>query len=117
MSYSSIMGANVAPVHSSGRNSDALGPSDNSDSGSDAAGTFEAIADSDSVGTGERGSATPGGETPDGADILPDHVVAVSEEEEALATGEGFPDNDPDANEYTDLDADVDGDLDAEADS
>jgi hypothetical protein len=116
MAYSSIMGANVAPVHSSGRNSDALGPSDNSDSGSDAAGTFEATADSDSMGTGERGSASPG-DAPEGADILPDHVVAVSEEEEALATGEGFPDNDPDANEYTDLDADVEGDLDAEGDS
>jgi hypothetical protein len=116
MAYSSIMGANVAPVHSSGRNSDALGPSDNSDSGSDAAGTFEAIADSDSMGTGERGSASPG-DSPEGADILPDHVVAVSEEEEALATGEGFPDNDPDANEYTDLDADVEGDPDAEGDS
>jgi hypothetical protein len=116
MAYSSIMGANVAPVHSSGRNSDALGPSDNSDSGSDAAGTFEAIADSDSMGTGERGSASPA-DAPEGADILPDHVVAVSEEEEALATGEGFPDNDPDANEYTDLDADVEGDPDAEGDS
>jgi hypothetical protein len=116
MAYSSIMGANAAPVHSSGRNSDALGPSDNSDSGSDAAGTFEAIADSDSMGTGERGSASPG-DAPEGADILPDHVVAVSEEEEALATGEGFPDNDPDANEYTDLDADVEGDPDAEGDS
>jgi hypothetical protein len=114
MAYSSIVGADVAPVHPSGRDSDVLGPSDNSDSGSDAAGTFEAIADSDSAGTGERGSVS-GNEGPEGADILPDHVVAVSEEEEALATGEGFPDNDPDANEYTDLDVDNEGD--AEADS
>jgi len=118
MAYSSIMGADVAPVQPSGRDSDALGPSDNSDSGSDAAGTFEAIGDSDSFGTGERGSAVPG-ERPDSADILPDRVVAVSEEEEALATGEGFPDNDPDANEYTDLDAREfeDGGLDADSDS
>jgi len=113
MAYSSIMGADVAPVQPSGRDSDMLGPSDNSDSGSDAAGTFEAIGDSDSVGTGERASVSLD-EGVDGADILPDHVVAVSEEEEALATGEGFPDNDPDANEYTDLDADVEGDLDAD---
>jgi hypothetical protein len=105
MAYSSIMGAEVAQVHPSGRDSDALGPSDNSDSGSDAAGTFEASADSDATGTGERGSATFG-DVAEGADILPDHVVAVSEEEEALATGEGFPDSDPDANEYTDLGAD-----------
>lgn len=120
MAYSSILGADVAPVQPSGRDSEALGPSDNSDSGSDAAGTFEAQADSDSVGTGERGSVMPG-EANEGADILPDHVVAVSEEEEALATGEGFPDNDPDANEYTDLDAgDIEGierDQDTESDS
>ncbi|AMO23471.1 hypothetical protein GCM10027034_40300 [Ramlibacter solisilvae] len=115
MAYSSILGADVAPVHPSGRDSDALGPSDNSDSGSDAAGTFEAIADSDAAGTGERGSADHR-ETPEGADILPDHVVAVSEEEEALATGEGFPDSDPDANEYTDLGADdVEDDLDSDS--
>lgn len=113
MAYSSILGADPAPTQPSGRDAQALGPSDNSDTGSDAAGTFEANADSDAVGTGERGAATPG-EAPEGADILPDHVVAVSDEERALATGEGFPDEDPDAREYTDLDA---SDIEARADS
>ena len=105
MAYSSILGADKAPAQPSGRDSDALGPSDNSDSGSDAVGTFEALADSDSVGTGERGSVTPG-EAPEGADILPDHIVEMSAEEQALATGRGFPEADPGAREYTDLAAD-----------
>ena len=112
MSYSSILGADTAPAQPGGRDSTALGPSDNSDSGSDTIGTSEAHADSDAVGTGERGSVTPG-EAPEGADILPDHVVAVNEEERALASGEGFPQRDIDANEMTDLDAndiEIDGD-------
>jgi hypothetical protein len=104
MAYSSILGADKAPVHPSGRDAEALGPSDNSDSGSDAAGTFEAHADSDAVGTGERGAVTPGVEGREGADILPDQVVAASAEEQALDSGEGFPARDPDAAEYTDLD-------------
>jgi hypothetical protein len=113
MAYSSILGADKAPAIPSGRDSDALGPSDNSDSGSDAIGTYEARADSDSVGTGERGSVTPG-EAREGADIMPDHVVEMSAEERALATGRGFPEDDPDAREYTDLDADSDEDPDAD---
>jgi hypothetical protein len=105
MAYSSILGADTAPSQPSGRDAELLGPSDNSDSGSDAVGTYEAHADSDAVGTGERGSVTPGGDSREGADILPDRVVAISGDEEALATGEGFPESDPDAREYTDLDA------------
>jgi hypothetical protein len=110
MAYSSIVGADPAPTQPSGRDAELLGPSDNSDSGSDAVGTSEAHADSDAVGTGERGSVTPG-EGREGGDILPDHVVALGEEEEALATGQRFPGKDPDAREYTDLDA---GDADAD---
>ena len=116
MAYSSILGADKAPVQPSGRDAELLGPSDNSDSGSDAVGTFEAHADSDAVGTGERGSVTPG-EAREGADILPDRIVGLGEEEEALSTGEGFPDADPDANEYTDLDADRDSDIDRDPDA
>jgi len=113
MAYSSILGADTAPAQSEGRDSTALGPSDNSDSGSDTIGTPEAHADSDAVGTGERGSVTPGGEGEEGADILPDHVVNLSEEEQALASAEGFPQRDTDANELTDLDAnDVESDTD-----
>jgi hypothetical protein len=113
MAYSSILGADEAPSPPSGRDAEALGPSDNSDSGSDALGTAELHADSDAAGTGERGSVTPG-EGREGGDILPDRVVrssasgdALGEEdtENALASGEGFPAADVDAREFTDLDA------------
>jgi hypothetical protein len=98
MAYSSIMGADVAPGNPSGRDADLLGPSDNSDSGSDTIGTSEAHEDSDSVGTGSRG-AVAGPDAREGADILPDRVVN-------LADGEGFPEADPDGMEMTDLDND-----------
>ena len=91
MAYSSIMGADTAPAQPGGRDSKALGPSDNSDSGSDAAGTPEAHADSDSVGTGERGSVTLGVEGREGSDILPDHVVELGGNDRPLASGEEFP--------------------------
>jgi hypothetical protein len=115
MAYSSILGADQAPVQPSGRDAELLGPSDSSDSGSDARGTTELHADSDASGTGERGSVTPG-EGREGGDILPDRVVRMAEDgtvqdegEAALATGEGFPGADPDAREFTDLDADEPG--------
>jgi hypothetical protein len=111
MAYSSILGAETAPVLPSGKDAEALGPSDNSDSGSDAAGTFEAHADSDAVGTGERGAVTPNTEGREGADIAPDRVVEASAGEDALESGEGFPAGDIDAAEFTDLDADADADA------
>jgi hypothetical protein len=98
MAYSSILGADAAPTTPSGREAELLGPSDNSDSGSDTAGTAEAHEDSDSTGTGERG-AVAGRDAPEGADILPDRVVN-------LADDEGFPEADPDGMEMTDLDND-----------
>jgi hypothetical protein len=120
MAYSSILGADKAPLQPSGRDAELLGPSDSSDSGSDALGTAELHADSDASGTGERGSVTPGGEGREGADILPDRVVRMEgggagaeEDEEGLASGEGFPAADPDAREFTDLDA---GDIDPDTD-
>jgi len=120
MAYSSIMGADQAPDQPSGRDAELLGPSDSSDSGSDAMGTTEVHADSDAAGTGERGSVTPG-EGREGGDILPDRVVRMtadgageSEEEDALASGDGFPAADPDAREFTDLDS---GDADSEEDA
>lgn len=98
MAYSSILGADSAPANPSGRDAELLGPSDNSDSGSDAVGTVESHEDSDSVGTGERG-AVAGRDSREGSDILPDQVVN-------LADGEGFPEADPDGMEMTDLDDD-----------
>ena len=108
MAYSSILGADVAPAQPSGRDADLLGPSDNSDSGSDAMGTGELHADSDASGTGERG-AVAGKDAVEGGDILPDQVIR-------LAEGEGFPEADPDGMEMTDLDADTDADADADPD-
>ena len=109
MAYSSIYGADVAPVQPSGRDAGSLGPSDNSDTGSDALGTSEAYGDSDAAGTGERGSVTPGDDR-EGADILPDRVVR-------LAQDEGFPEDDPDAQEFTDLDAGEPGESDDDEDT
>ena len=91
MSNSSILGGERAAPRARGRDADALGPSDSSDSGSDVQGErstpvdagnpeeYGALpargsGDSDSFGTGERGSAT-GDDTGDGADILPDRIA------------------------------------------
>jgi hypothetical protein len=98
MAYSSILGSDVAPTNPSGRGADLLGPSDNSDTGSDTIGTHEAYEDSDASGTGERG-AVAGADGREGGDILPDRVVN-------LADDEGFPQADVDAMELTDLDND-----------
>lgn len=99
MAYSSILGADQAPEEPKGREAELLGPSDNSDSGSDTIGTAEADADTtDAAGTGDRG-AVAGPDAEEGADILPDRVVN-------LADGEGFPEADPDGMEMTDIDSD-----------
>jgi hypothetical protein len=98
MAYSSIMGADTAPANPKGRDADLLGPSDNSDSGSDTVGSNEAHEDSDSTGTGSRGSVA-GRDGREGGDILPDKVVN-------LADDQGFPEADPDTMEMTDLDND-----------
>ena len=102
MAYSSIYGADVAPTQPSGRESELLGPSDNSDSGSDTVGTSEAHADSDSRGTGERG-AVAGTDAREGGDILPDRIVN-------LAAGEVERGGDDVA--LTDLDEDRDAEAD-----
>lgn len=76
MAYSSILGAETAPQQPSGRDAELLGPSDSSDSGSDALGTAELHADSDAAGTGERG-VVAGEDAVEGADIMPDRVVQI----------------------------------------
>jgi hypothetical protein len=107
MAYSSLMGADTAPTIPSGRGGDLLGPSDNSDSGSDAIGSGEIHGDSDSAGTGERGEAS-GAETKEGGDILPDRVVRIG----GIDGGPGgSPDSSPgtwgDDEVFTDLDEDA----------
>lgn len=96
MAYSSIMGADSAPTNPSGRESELLGPSDNSDSGSDTVGTSEAHEDSDSRGTGERG-VVAGSDAREGGDILPDRIVN-------LADGEVSGGSEIEGLEMTDLD-------------
>jgi hypothetical protein len=89
MATSSILGGDRQPSQSSGRDIDALGPSDTSDSGSDIQGErgFDALdegevggnrvdadSDTDAQGTGERGPAVQDRSIVEGADIAPDHV-------------------------------------------
>ncbi len=82
MANSSILGGTPSPAAVAGKDTDALGPGDNSDSGSDAQGAYgdgELHSDSDSVGTGERATAGDGFERVD-ADILPDHIEKSSDD-------------------------------------
>ncbi|HWP10483.1 MAG TPA: hypothetical protein VNN06_01580 [Ramlibacter sp.] len=106
MAQSSILGADFAPNRPSGRGADVLGPSDNSDSGSDAVGTDEIHEDSDAAGTGERGSVA-GSEGREGGDILPDRV-------KRLQDGDGVPEADQEGDEFSDLDAREFTDLDTD---
>jgi hypothetical protein len=91
MPNSSILGGEQAPTHAKGHDTDTLGPSDSSDSGSDVQGEramptapdqpdeygalpVQGGSDSDALGTGERASAT-GRDKFGNADILPDQIV------------------------------------------
>jgi hypothetical protein len=76
MAQSNLLGGAELAAQPSGKNTDTLGPSDNSDSGSDVQGVYaedERASDSDAAGTGERGSIASGAAQP-GADILPDRI-------------------------------------------
>ena len=115
MASSSILGGTKLPEEISGKDLQALGPSDNSDSGSDAIGAYgdDALSsDSDSAGTGERAAAGAENDQPN-ADILPDHI-------EKAAGGNADMDLDNDAgDDFNDLGeveelADDSDDLDAE---
>jgi hypothetical protein len=100
MARSSILGTEQAPRHASGRDADLLGPSDSSDSGSDiqgqlhletddddetraaaisGAGNTDLQSDSDTAGTGERGSAVPE-HIREGQDISPDRIILPGKE-------------------------------------
>jgi hypothetical protein len=124
MATSSILGGSKAPEEISGKDLQALGPSDNSDSGSDAVGAYgddELSSDSDAVGTGERASAGLGRSQPD-ADILPDHIEqAPGDDADAdldSETGDDLNDLsevDDLADDSDDLDIDVEDDGDETA--
>ena len=121
MATSSIVGGSQAPEEFSGKDMQALGPSDNSDSGSDAIGAYsdEALAsDTDSLGTGERASIDPGGH-PD-ADIRPDHIerasgIGVDIDDEAVDDLDDLSDVEGLADDSDDLDADGAGEDDEDA--
>jgi len=102
MSQSSILGGQKAPTQARGRDTDALGPSDSSDSGSDVQGEHTHLAsdpqdagavpveldsDTDAAGTGERGAAF-GTEIEEGADIRPDRIEGPNDVTEDLADGD-----------------------------
>ena len=85
MATSSILGGAHLPEHVRGKDTNALGPSDNSDSGSDAQGAYgddEMASDSDAAGTGERASVGLGLD-PSDIDILPDHIEGGEDEFES----------------------------------
>ncbi|RYX91015.1 MAG: hypothetical protein EOO28_27240 [Comamonadaceae bacterium] len=95
MATSSLLGGNHMNTPPGGKDTDALGPSDNSDSGSDAQGAYgddELASDSDAVGTGERATIGAGRDRAD-ADILPDHVEQLpgDGDDDASPDGEADP--------------------------
>lgn len=115
MATSSILGGTKPPQEISGKDLHSLGPSDNSDSGSDAVGAYADDAmsgDSDAAGTGERASADGENDQPDG-DILPDHIEKAANVDPDIdldgEVGDEF-------NDLTDVEelADDGDDLDAE---
>ncbi len=135
MAQSPILGGERAATRPAGRDTDRLGPSDRSDSGSDVQHEhgFDALdpgeiggepdrldADSDAEGTGERGAAVRDREGVDGADIAPDHIERVGpggrggrvarEDIESLAAGDDVE------GDVAAADADDADDAEAEAD-
>ena len=105
MAHSSILGGERAPRQAAGRDTDALGPSDTSDSGSDIQGEIGLetpppdadrlgadhtikSSDTDASGTGERASALPDELVRDGADISPDQLIDLVEQRDEAALDE-----------------------------
>lgn len=87
MATSSITGGARAPHKPSGSDMASLGPSDNSDSGSDSLGAHhreQLLGDSDATGTGEASGGS-------GADLLPDHLLDARRR---LADEASVPDED-----------------------
>ena len=103
MATSSILGGRRLPEQISGKSTGALGPSDNSDSGSDSQGAYggdELYSDSDSAGSGLDQSS---------ADILPDHIEGSEDESASDSTESEERD---DTREVESLAADDTDDLD-----
>lgn len=125
MANSSILGGDHAPSHPRGKDVDALGPSDSTDSGSDvqsdrnhaalpdesSEGAFPIAhgSDTDAGGTGERAAADP--DAPElNADVLPDRIGTVPQD--ALDAAVSI--DDPEAASVEELAAAEDDDDDEE---
>ena len=96
MATSPLLGGERAPTQAKGRDVEALGPSDSSDSGSDVQGELDLYpdsdlenhlsitpgrdSDSDAGGTGERGAALPESDVREGDDIAPDQIRSLADE-------------------------------------
>lgn len=80
MATSSILGGERPPIEPRGTDDDSLGPSDSSDSGSDA------------LGTGDRASAEAGLEEPTNADILPDRIGVFPDDAHEASSAVDDPD-------------------------
>lgn len=118
MATSSILGGSKLPEEISGKDMHALGPSDNSDSGSDAMGAYsddELSSDSDSAGTGERATMGMGRGHAD-ADILPDQIEQPPGADAQTGLDEAAGDDLDDLSEVEELADDSDDSDDLEAD-
>jgi hypothetical protein len=118
MATSSITGGDRAPSQATGRDVEALGPSDTSDSGSDVQGELDLAppidldnpsggsvqpglqSDSDAAGTGERGAALLDEEARAGGDILPDLITDLAGE----SSDEGLTEAELNQAELADID-------------
>ena len=80
MATSSILGGERPPIEPKGTDEDSLGPSDSSDSGSDAAGTGSS-----------RASAEAGLEESTNSDILPDRIGVIPDAAHEASTAVDDP--------------------------
>ena len=118
MATSSILGGSKLPEEISGKDMHALGPSDNSDSGSDATGAYsddELSSDSDSAGTGERASVGTGRGHTD-ADILPDQIEQPPGADAETGLDEAVGDDLDDLGDLSDVEELADDSDDLQAD-
>lgn len=77
MAHSNLLGGDSLPTQPTGTDTESLGTSDNSDSGSDVVGALsraELRSDSDSTGTGE-GTDVERDDAASASDIRPDHLL------------------------------------------
>lgn len=81
MAHSNLLGGDTLPTPPSGSDTESLGTSDNSDSGSDVVGALsraELRSDSDSTGTGES-TDVERDDAATASDIRPDHLLRGAE--------------------------------------